>query len=257
MCEILNNLPFGKRFCLTWIASFVAVGLFPNLAGAQDADRGFTTLFSSPPFKEGETVSGIDGWVAVSETEKKPETAAVESLLNGDGKMGLIIRSYGIDKKVTEKLSDRVRVTATFNVTDFGIGRLLIQPIMGGRVDIISFGYQSEANASNPQEAGIVYVAQPFDETIAPIRQLLVSRSDLAEGQPYLVTLDIDFGSQTFAISVAGKRTDGTPLLASASDISFQGKWNARSLTGLRIAGGGTPQATRVLLESVSVNPLF
>lgn len=257
MFKIQRGVLRGMSASVALVVSMMTFGLFSSQAGAQEAEDGFTTIFSCPPFKEGETVLGIEGWKAANgEAEQNPETVTVESLTNGKGKTGLMLRSYGIDKIISEKLVGQVRVTAVFNFSDFGRGRLMVAPFMGGRIDVISFGYLGDTRLSTPEKFGIAYEVRSSNDDSAPMWKVLVPISELREGQPYTVTADIDFESETFSVSVTGTKADGTALQVSESGISFMGQWKASSLNGLRILGSGTPIETRILLESVSVKPL-
>lgn len=263
MLEIRREVLRGKKTTRVLLAGVIALGLISGQAGAAEAGGGFTTVFSVPPFKVGETVLGIDDWTAgTKSTEERPETVTVESLAGGDQKTGLLVQSYGIDKRLSDTLAGQVRVTAVFNFNEFGLGRLIIAPMMGGRIDVFDFGYLADAKELDPNKSGFSYLAQsadenPDDANAAPRpRQMLVPRSDLIEGQPYTLTADIDFAMQTVTISVTGKKADGTALQVSVPDVSFLGRWNPQSLTGVRILGGGSADSARILLESISAKSI-
>lgn len=241
------------------LASVLAFGLISCQEKPWVPPDGFTTEFSSLPFQEGKTVLGLDGWVAVTQAKgETPGTATVAPLADGGGKTGLLLQSAEIEKKLSDGLPGRVRVTAVFNFSDLSSGRLIIAPILQGETRVFSFGYQADTNETNPAENGIFYLAQTLggdlqDEPPPPPPPLiLVPRSDLMKGQSYTVTVDIDFERQCAFISVAGEKADGTALQVSELELSFMGDLVPSSIDGIRILGG----EGRVFLESVSIQPI-
>lgn len=241
------------------LASVLALGLISCQEKPWVPPDGFTTEFSSPPFQEGKSVLGIDGWVAVTQAKGETTgTAILAPLAEGGGKTGLLLQSSEIEKRLTGGLPGRVRVTAVFNFSDFSPGRLIIAPIMGGEMGIFSFGYQAEANESNPKKTGFFYSAQTIGEDLfnetppPPRRHMLVPRSDLIKGQSYTVTADINFQGQSALLSVTGQKADGTPLQVSETEVSFMGDLIPYSIEGFQILGGNG----QIFLESVSIQPI-
>lgn len=247
----MNSKLFFNTLC-----GVLCAGTFAAGSAAAEGVQGFNSTFSSPPFQVGETVVGVDGWHAVSNLVGNPRAATLESHSDGKETTGLSLRDYGLERTTSEKLFGVVRVVAVINVSDLGPGSLRINPILGGRVDIVSFGYQTDAQELDPEKSGIFYRVQQPDELSDVPAVILVPGSDLVEGGSYTITADIDLQSASLSLSVTGKKADGTALAATAGDISFDGKWKASFVSGLRVIGSYAPSVATALLESVSVSSL-
>lgn len=242
---------------ITFLLGFGGM-VFTVIAQESEENTGFSTTFSVPPFQVGEMVNGMDGWEVISNAAENPQTAMVDYLPNSDSQTGLRLSSYGVEKKTPRRLEGQVRLAAVLNFEELRGGHLMLIPILAHRVDIISLGYDARPDA--PDNAGIICITQIPDELsekLTPTQtRLIVPRADLVEGEPYVITADLDLDTQVMSLSVSGKKNGGGNLDVKVAGISFSGKWSTKWLSGLRVVGGGAPNAAPVLLESASVKAL-
>lgn len=234
-----------------WILSGTA-GVLPLQADDKSLE-GFSTVFSVPPFKQGESVIGIDGWEACGPLTKQagqdPEKAPViVTLPNDNSKTALFIPSWGIEKRFQEKLLGRSRITVVLSVLP-GRGQIAFHPVFGFRL-YMSFGYDG---------SGVYYniPAAPDAGVEIPRRETLVPAKEFAEGESLTIVLELDFDALTFAMRVNGKSVDGSPIDVSVKDLSLSPQIDPRNfnLAGIVVAGAGQIEGHAVFLESLSLRP--
>lgn len=217
------------------------------------------STFSIPPFEEESTVVGIDGWTMVSSTAT--DQAIVRS--HGGEKPGLLLTTYGIEKRLEEPIVGEATVTV---VVQFGMvseqgsnSSLTFMPIVGVGVGSAPFGF-SNRDASNADPGGFFYTKKSINDEGEIVHEavILVSRDDIVEGSKYTLVMDMDLSMRTFVLTVSGTGMDGKPFEVKSEETEM-GVQDQRAspklpLHGIRLAAG-LPPSTELFVESITLAP--
>ncbi len=239
----------------------VAVWATGNLVRAEEVASGYPLVmaFTIPPFEEEATVAGIDGWKLIS--SGKPEFAIVRT--HSDSKPGLLLRTYGIERLLDEKLAGEVTITAVVKfgyVAEVGSrSSFTFMPMVNVGVGSAPFGFDNDpASALNP--GGFFYsVRAPGDDGSTVLKKVnLLPREAAFEGAKYTLSMDMNLSARTFVLTITGTGQDGQPVKVDSGEVSMEAPESPATgeqfLTGIRMASSLSGSA-ELFVESITIAP--
>jgi hypothetical protein len=210
----------------------------PTLAvgiGALSSRADYVTTFSTSPYVMDESIVGIDGWESrFPPKDDQPSYAArVVALRWNGGKPGLMLRGASLKRMSFEPMSgekQRVSFQLAVNFAE-GRSRKLIRIIFNPAV----FG---EVFFDQGAEGGLGYQGDgggtPGQGTI------VLKRSEVKVNSFYTFTFLLDFGKQSYDVSVTGEKKDGSPFAYKADGVAFPAsKERPRGMNSLLLLGTG------------------
>jgi len=209
----------------------------------------YVTTFSVPPYVLDQSVVGIDGWEnRFPPKDDQPSYAArVVALRWNDYKPGLMLRGASLKRTAFGPMSaEKLKITFQLAV-NFAEGRsgkalrVIFWPATFGEVFFDQgvgggLGYQGDGSGMKGQGT------------------IVVRKDDIQVNSFYTFTLALDYGQQTYDISVAGAKKDGSPFRYKAEGVAFQPtKTKTTKIDSLLILGTG--YLGSLAIESPAPNP--
>ncbi len=186
-------------------------------AWAAPSHADYVTAFSVPPYVLDRSVIGVDGWEnRFPPKDDQPSYAArVVALRWNDGKPGLMLRGASLKRSSFEPMSgerQRISFQLAVNFAE-GRSRKLIRIIFNPAV----FG---EVFFDQGAEGGLGYLGDGGGTSGQGT--IVLKRPEVKINSFYTFTFDLDFGKQTYDVSVTGEKKDGSPLAYKANGLAFQ-----------------------------------
>lgn len=241
-----------KTFCI-----LIFVLSFGSLSHAGQSPSVFT--FSIPPFEEGGSVVGIDGWKMVASTN--PDLAIVQT--HGGDAPGLLLRTYGIEKLLEEKMEGMVslKIEVQFGmVSPTGSkNAFTFMPMLGVGVGSATFGF-SNGDISSEEPGGFYFTEKSLDDVGNVVHKAVIlwPRENIVDGGKFTLNMDLDLSMREFVLTVSGIGSDGKPVEAKSGQIAMNPSEQSSSrvlpLRGIRMASN-LPRTTELFVESITFNP--
>lgn len=218
---------------LSLIVAISAAALWAQPA-AMDASVIYQTDFSSPPYEEGKTIVGVDGWTKGTITSGNDLDASIVGSPWGEGSVlylkssvtpigsaGTVTARRDFEETITGP-AIRVDVVMAFDPYNMNDGSTTSRFFFNNEsataaenLTPITFGFTRAA------DGGIYYSG-------ADGQKIILEKSKVAVNSLYTFSILLNFEDKVFDLTVTGKNKDG-------SDFSF----TSEEPIGFRIANGG------------------
>lgn len=175
----------------------------------------FKPDFSAPPYVLNQTVLKVDGWEDRLPTEEDTtETARLAPVSWNQDKPAIVLERSSL-KNISFPPAKSDRVSIAFSVAVDVLGQ--VQP--GRQFRIFFTGAPiGEVYYDADPEQGFGYHGVNDGRTGGTV---CIPSADVVNNSYYTFLFDLNAATQTYDISVTGKKADGTPLAFKAENIPF------------------------------------
>lgn len=179
------------------------------------AHADFSTTFSVPPYKLGETIYGIEGWgPRMPNPEDLGLAARVVAVRWNDHKPALYLRGASIVNSFPKTEGSKVTVTAKLAVSFPEDGGNLHQVRI-----ILNDAPFGEIVFDASRTTGGLGLGDGFRGT-----KVLLPHEEVKANSFYTFVVVVDYGQMTYDVKLTGVKRDGTPLALEQKAVPFEAK---------------------------------
>ncbi|HWL52774.1 MAG TPA: PEP-CTERM sorting domain-containing protein [Chthoniobacteraceae bacterium] len=200
-----------------------------------DASVIYQPDFNSLPYKEGETIVGVDGWTKGTISSGNDLDASIVSSPWDEGSVLYLKSSKPLGGAGTVTVTRSFEKTFTGPAVRIDLVMAFDPYSLSDNAITSRIYFNSESATTNltpltlgftrAAEGGIYYIGAAGQEVI-------LEKSQVAPNSPYAFSILLNFEDKVFDLTVTGKNKDG-------SDFSF----TSQAPIGFRVAEGGQPSS--------------